>query len=36
MNEYIRSAIFLLNEPIPFAAIKPLYCSTWHSNILLS
>jgi hypothetical protein len=35
MNKYIR-AIFLLNEAIAFAAIKPFYNSISHSDTLLS
>jgi hypothetical protein len=35
MNEYI-STIFLLNEAIAFAVVKPLNSSISHDNILLS
>ena len=35
MNKYIRS-IFLLNEAVAFAAVKPFYNSISHNDILLS
>jgi hypothetical protein len=35
MNEYI-STVFLLNEAIAFAVIKPFYSSIGHGDILLS
>jgi hypothetical protein len=35
MNEYVR-AIFLLDEAIALAAVKPFYYSISHDDILLS
>jgi hypothetical protein len=35
MNKYIRP-IFLLNEAVAFAAVKPFYNSIRHNDILLS
>jgi hypothetical protein len=36
MYEHIRSAIFLFDKTVAFATVKPLYCTVWHADILLS